>query len=217
VTEHLTMNTVVHAAFRRTVSRFDVALAQFPDGSRSRADQLKSAWDFFDEELHHHHGYEERFFWPALRNTDADLTALVELDQEHDAMRAALTKATAAMAALQAGPTTSNAVAARSAVGHFGEVLLNHLDHEERDLEPISVAYQSSPPMKAALSQVKKAHLKSMGNFVEFLQDGADPADRAGLRKEIPAPVVFVFGRLAGRRYRRDIAPTWTVGQPATG
>ena len=89
MTEHQTLNTVVHAAFRRTITRFDGALAAFPDGSQQRADQLKRAWDFFEEELHHHHGYEEDYFWPALQQTDADLSAVAEIDSEHEAMREA--------------------------------------------------------------------------------------------------------------------------------
>jgi hypothetical protein len=40
MTEHKTMNTIVHAAFRRDLARFDAGLAAFPAGSRSRADQL---------------------------------------------------------------------------------------------------------------------------------------------------------------------------------
>ena len=210
--EHLTMNTVVHAAFRRTIARFDRALGAFPDGSQERADQLKRAWDFFEEELHHHHGYEEQYFWPALQQTDADLSAVAELDSEHDAMRAALAEATQAMAALHTEPTAARAETTRISVEHLGKVLLDHLDHEERDLEPITAAYQDAPPMKAALTQVKKAHFKSMGNFVEWLQDGADASDLAGMRKHLPPPVIFVFGKIAGRRYRREIAPTWQPG-----
>jgi hypothetical protein len=88
-------------------------------------------------------------------------------------------------------------------------VLLAHLAHEESDLEPISAAYKESAPMKAALTKVKKAHVKSMGNFVEWLQDGASANDKAALRRELPVPVIAVFGALAGRRYRRTIAPVW--------
>lgn len=213
MTEHLTLNTVVHAAFRRTLDRFDAALAAFPADSEPRAHQrareLGRAWDFLDEELHHHHDYEEKYFWPALEKTDADLTALADLDHEHEAMRVALGEATATMGALRASPTAANAATARAAVAQLREILLNHLEHEEKDLEPISAAYHESAPMQAALKQVKKAHLKYMGNFVEWLQDGADADDRAGLRKEIPAPVVFLFGTVGGRRYRREIAPVW--------
>ncbi len=211
MTEHLTMNTVVHTAFRRTISRFDAALIAFPDGSQQRADDLKRAWDFFEEELHDHHRYEELYFWPALRQTDADLTMLADLDGEHDAMRAALDLASQAMADVQLDPCDECAEAARAAVDHLGTVLFDHLAHEERDLEPISAAYQDAPPMKTALAQVKKAHFKKMGNLVEWLQDGADESDLAGLRKELPPFVILVLGKIAGRRYRREIAPTWLL------
>lgn len=215
MTEHLTLNTVVHAAFRRTLHRFDAALAAFPaepdPRAHDRAHQLGRAWDFLDEELHHHHNFEEEYFWPALEKTDADLSALADLDHEHEAMRAALGDATATMNALRSNPTATNAATTRAAVTHLREVLLNHLDHEEKDLEPISAAYQDSAPMQAAIKQVKKAHLRNMGNFVEWLQDGADADDRAGLRKEIPAPVLFLFATVGGRRYRREIAPVWAV------
>ncbi len=211
--EHQSMNTVVHAAFRRDLRRFDAALAAFPDGSRQRAEDLGRAWDFLDDELHHHHHYEEEFFWPALQQTDADLSVVAQLDAEHEDMRRALDQATAAMSRLRDTPSAEQAAAARGAVAHLSDVLLAHLAHEEADLEPISVAYQDSAPMKAALTKVKKAHVRSMGNFVLWLQDGATPADKAALRREMPAPVIAVFGAVAGRRYRRQVAPVWAAGR----
>jgi len=209
VTEHMTMNTIAHAAFRRDLARFDAALAVFPAGSRQRADQLGRAWDFYKEELHHHHSYEEQYFWPALQQTDADLSVVAHLDDEHDDMRRALEQATAAMTLFRADPGAEQAAAARVGIAHLGKVVLAHLAHEEADLEPISAAYQGSPPMKAALAKVKKAHLPSMGNFVLWLQDGASANEKAALRKAMPAPVIVLFGAIAGRRYRREIAPVW--------
>lgn len=207
--DHKSLNTVVHAAFRRTLDRFDAALTAFPSGSQQRADDLKTAWDFFAHEVHDHHHYEEQFFWPALSQTDADLSSVAELDSEHDEMRAALGDASTALAQLTGDPSAANATSARQAVATLGTVLVGHLEHEERDLEPISVSYADTKPMKAALAQVKKAHLTKMGNFVEWLQDGATDADKAGLRREIPGPVVFLFGTVAGRRYRKEIARVW--------
>lgn len=207
--DHKSLNTVVHNAFRRTLDRFDAALQAFPADSRQRADELMRAWDFFAHEVHFHHHYEEAFFWPALGRTDADLSSLAELDAEHEAMRAALEEASAAMARLHTDPSAEHAAAADRAVVELRTVLVGHLEHEERDLEPISVQYADSAPMKAALAQVKKAHFTKMGNFIEWLQDGASDADRAGLRREMPAPVVALLGTIAGRRYRKQIAPVW--------
>lgn len=209
MTEHLTLNTVFHAAFRRTLARFDAALGEPAAATQARADQLKNAWDFFDEELHHHHHYEETFFWPALEQTDADLSSVAELDAEHEEMRQALAGATAAMTSYQAAPSSESAASARTAVGTLGTVLLHHLDHEERDLEPISAKYFDTPPLKKATAQVKKAHFKYMGNTIEWMRDGADADDIAGMKNELPPPVVFLFSTFGGRRYRREIAPVW--------
>lgn len=208
---HKTMNTIVHAAIRRDLRRFDAALASFPAGSRRRADELGRAWDFYEQELHHHHTYEEEYFWPALQQTGADLSVVAHLDDEHDDMRRALEQATASMARFRSEPGAQQAAAARAGVAHLGQVLLQHLDHEEADLEPISAAHQDSPPMKAALAKVKKAHLRSMGNLVLWLQDGATENDKAALRREMPAPVIALFAAVGGRRYRREIAPVWAA------
>ncbi|MDX6277897.1 MAG: hypothetical protein QOJ72_2025 [Nocardioidaceae bacterium] len=208
--EHKTMNTVVHAAFRRDLGRFDRALATFRPDSQPRADQLKRAWDNFEQELHYHHTYEETIFWPALEEVGADLTLVQHLDDEHDAMRRALEEASVAMTRFHSRPTGEEAALARQAVAHLSDVLLNHLAHEERDLEPISAKYHNSKPMKDAVKKVQKAHKGRMGNFFAWLQDGATANDKAGLRKEVPAPVVFVITTVAGRHYRRDIASVWS-------
>ncbi|MGO4255995.1 hemerythrin domain-containing protein [Marmoricola sp. RAF53] len=209
MTEHQTMNTVVHAAVRRDLGRFDQALAAFPADSRSRADQLKRAWDNFEEELYYHHTYEETLFWPALQEVGADLSLVQDLDGEHDAMREALEAASDVMARFHQCPSADEADRARKAVAHLSDVLLDHLAHEERDLEPISARYHDSAPMKAALKKVQKAHQGRMGNFFAWLQDGATADDRAGLRKQVPGPVVFAITAVAGRHYRRDIASVW--------
>lgn len=208
-TEHRTMNTVVHAAFRRDLGRFDRAFATFPADSQPRADQLKRAWDNFEMELHHHHTYEETLFWPALQEVGADLSLVQDLDGEHEAMRQALEAASVAMRRFHQGPTANEAVVARQALAHLSDILLAHLDHEERDLEPISAKYHKSATMRAAQKKVQKAHKGRMGNFFAWLQDGSTAHDKAGLRKQIPAPVVFVITTVAGRHYRRDIGSVW--------
>jgi hypothetical protein len=113
------------------------------------------------------------------------------------------------MASFHQRPAAEESVLARKAVAHLSEVLRTHLAHEERDLEPISIEYHDSAPMRVALKKVQKAHRGRMGNFFAWLQDGAAPHDKAGLRKQIPAPVVFVITAVAGRHYRRDIASVW--------
>jgi hypothetical protein len=210
MTEHKTMNTIIHTALRRDLARFDAALADF-SGTQARADQLWTAWENYRFQLQQHHHDEETIFFPALREVGADETLVGEMDDEHHQMLTGLEAATAAMQALRQSPTADNAHSARESVASFGAILTQHLDHEERDLEPFAAAkLKGSPQGKAAAAAVRKAQKGNLGTFIAWLLDGADPGTRAALSREIPAPVVFVIDRIGGRDYRRRIAPVWS-------
>lgn len=131
------MNTIIHAAVRRDLRRFDAALATFPAGSAQRAAQLARAWSNFSHQLDHHHHSEETIFWPALRELGADETLVGDLGGEHERMLAALATANTAVTTLQGDPTADRAAAARAAIGQLREVV---------DLRPSSLdkTYQST-------------------------------------------------------------------------
>jgi hypothetical protein len=209
MTEHQSMNTVIHAAVRRDLGRFDHALAAFPAGSKGRADQLSTAWENFASQLHHHHTDEETIFWPAFRALGAEAASIVPLEAEHARMLEALESAGTAMKQLQTDPSEGNAAAARSAVAALTTTVTDHLDHEERDLEPFAVAQKGTAQMKAAAKAVRKAHKGQAGAFFAWLLDGADANAARGLRREIPPPVVFVISRVGGRDYTRTVASVW--------
>lgn len=210
MTEHQTMNTIIHAAFRRDLARFDQALATFP-GSQARADQLWAAWENYAHQLHQHHDDEETIFWPAMRELGADEALVGDLDGEHARMIGGLEAATAAMKALQQSPSADNASTARESVGAFGAILTHHLEHEERDLEPWAVAHlKGSPLYKSTQVAVRKAHKGNAGTFFAWLSDGADADARAALAKEVPAPVLFLIRRFGGRDYTRNVGSVWS-------
>jgi hypothetical protein len=210
MTEHKTLNTVIHAAFRRDLARFDRALTGFPAGSRKRADELATAWENFAGQLHHHHQDEETIFWPALRELGADESIVGDLGGEHERMLSALDAANASMTTFHADPSAANAEAARTAVAELKASVETHLEHEERDLEPFTVSQLSTPQMQAAQKAVRKAHMGGVGTFFAWLLDGNDPDVTAAMRHEIPAPVLFLMTRVGGRKYNRRIAPVWT-------
>jgi hemerythrin-like domain-containing protein len=212
MTEHITMNTVIHAAFRRDLARFDTALASFPDGSQERADQLVAAWDNYQHQLHHHHQDEETIFWPAFRELGADESLTSDLGGEHAQMLMALDHADVVVRRLAEDPSAARAANARAAVGELGEVLRAHLAHEEAELEPWVGSVRGTPQMKRAQVAVRRAHRGETGMFVAWLLDGAGPEDVAGLKREIPPPVVAVLNAVPGRRYRKTVATTWNDG-----
>jgi hypothetical protein len=209
MSEHKSMNKVIHSAFRRDLSRFDAVLRAFAPGDGARADQLASAWNNFSFQLHHHHRDEETIFWPLVVEFGATESLMRELEAEHARMVVALDAADAAMTTFGADPSAAHVAAAQAALGELDGVVNIHLEHEERDLDPIADANTGTPQMKTAQKAVRKAHKGNAGTFFAWLLDGAGSDDKDGLRHEIPPPVLFVITRVGGRDYTRRIATVW--------
>jgi len=51
------------------------------------------------------------------------------------------------------------------------------------------------------------------GTYFAWLQDGASSDELAGLRQNVPGPVVAIIGRVFGGKYRRTIARAWRGGR----
>jgi hypothetical protein len=207
-TEIVGMNKIIHAAFRRDLARVDDALALFPYSPQPAA-ELTTTWDHFCYQLHRHHQDEETFFWPAFTALGVDPSTVAELHGEHDVMVAALEAAEQAMAAFGADPSPTPTADAKRAVGWLRFVLLEHLAHEERDMDPFSDSHQSTAEVKAAVKSTRKAHTEGAGNFFAWLSDGCTPEVRRALHHEVPPPVLFLMTRLGGRRYTRTVASIW--------
>ena len=213
VTEHRTMNTVIHEAFRRDLRRVRDALERFPAGSPTRARDLGAVWRNLAHQLHVHHVDEETLFWPAFVELGVDQALIDDLGGEHDEMVAALAAAEAAMEALGADPTADNAAAARACVVDLHRVLDDHLAHEERDLEPFGAEHVHTPQHKAAVARARTSHTEGVGTFFAWLSDTDDRGIAAALRREVPRPVLFVITNVGGRRYRRLAAAAWSSGR----
>jgi hypothetical protein len=208
--ETMSMNRVIHAAVRRDLARFLNALEAFPDGDKQRAAQLGTAWDFFYGELDYHHRSEHAIAWPALRTVGADDALLGQMDAEHDKLAEALSAAGEKMRALRQTPTKAAADEACAAFEALKAVAEEHLEHEERDVDPVYVANRNTPEMKAMGRRFGRDRSpRHAADFFAWLENGASAEERAGLRAEVPAPVVAIVGRLLGRRYRSQVAPVW--------
>ncbi len=144
----MSMNKVIHGAFRRDLDRFVGALSSFRSGDSTRAQQLGRAWDNFDRQLTDHHEGEHEIAWPALEAVGVSHETITQMDAEHDVMAAALAQARTAMAALEAVPGHAEAGKALAAMEHLREVTVTHLDHEEQELEPVYLENVESPAIK---------------------------------------------------------------------
>ena len=205
----MSMNKVIHAAFRRDLQRFLDALASFRDGDRIRAEQLGKAWDNFDSQLTDHHEGEHAIAWPSLKKIGVTQDVLDQMDAEHDRMAAALTNTRGAMTTFRTTATAADAAAARSSFEQLQRVTVEHLDHEEGAIEDTYLAHADSPEMKEMGKQFAKVSPAKGGTFFAWLTDGAGAAERAALDESVPKPVQKIVSALFGRRYRREVAPVW--------
>jgi hemerythrin-like domain-containing protein len=206
----MSMNRVIHAAVRRDLDRFTNALSTADGVDERRAEQVSMAWANFHEQLTQHHSSEHRIAWPALRKAGISDDLLTQFDAEHDRMAAALESADQAMRSLQGTPSAENVKAAREAVITLRTTATQHLDHEEAELEPFYLEHAHTPEMKAmGRAFGREFTLPETGAYLAWLQDGASSDELAGLRQNVPGPVVAIIGRVFGGKYRRTIAPAW--------
>jgi len=205
----MSMNKAIHGALRRDLSRFLDALARIRDGDTARAAQLGTAWDNFDSQLTVHHEGEHEIAWPSLAKIGVSQETIATMDAEHERMADALAKARGAMNTFRSTATAADAAAARSAVEHLRTVAVEHLEHEESELEDVYLANADGPEMKAMGKQFAKVSPATGGRFFAWVTDGATPAEMAAITSNVPKPVLAILGGIFGRSYRRDVASVW--------
>jgi len=211
----VSMNKTIHSAVRRDLVRFRAALEAFVDGDRARAAALHRAWENFDAQLTDHHQGEHAVAWPALSALGVASSTIGTFDAEHEAMAADLAEAGRAMATLLASATRVDADAAAAALERLEASTVTHLDHEEAETEEALTQRPDDPALKLMSKQFsRRSNPAKAGTFFAWMQDGASPAELAGLRAHVPGPVLSVLAGVFGRRYRKEVAPVWasTVG-----
>ena len=207
----MSMNKAIHGAVRRDLQRFLVALAAFPDGNRTRAAQLATAWTNFNDQLTRHHEGEHEIAWPALLAVGVSQDAIDQFDDEHDVMAAALAESRDKMGGLASSASRADADAAASSMAKLDEVTVAHLDAEEQVSEPLFAEHHDHPAIKEMGKKFSKQPIGVSGTFFAWVQDGAGPEEMQALRAEVPAPVAALLPLLFGRRYRKEVAPVWAT------
>ena len=205
----MSMNKAIHAAFRRDLDRFHSALGRFADGDRSRAEQLGRAWDNFDFQLTKHHEGEHEIAWPALAKIGVTQQTIDQMDAEHEVMAERLAAARSAMTALRSDPSAANSGTARTAMDELRTVTTEHLDHEEREIEPVYLAKHDDPVVKEMGKKFAKVGPKEGGVFFAWMLDKTDPEAEATIRGQVPGPVLAILTKVFGRSYTTQVAPVW--------
>ena len=205
----MSMNKAIHGAFRRDLDRFIAALSTFPPGDMTRAQQLGTAWVNFDDQLTHHHEGEHTIAWPALEAVGVSKVLLEDMDAEHEIMVGALAETRTAIGALTRTAGLEESKASLAALQELQAVTVQHFDHEESELEDVYIANRDTAEIKAMGKAFGKVSPARGGRFFAWVLDGASPAERQAVTREVPAPVISIIGGIFGRGYRKNVAPVW--------
>ena len=181
-------------------------------GRRAAPSSWGRAWDNFDFQLTRHHEGETDIAWPALVPSVGVTQQMIDqMDAEHDVMAERLAAARASMTALRActdrrqrrrprGPRWTS----------YRTVTTEHLDHEERELEPVYQAKKDDPAIKEMGKKFSKVAAQGRRRLLRV----ADRRRRARRRRRASTPPsprrsARSSAACSGGRTRKEIAPVW--------
>src|ERR1700712_476997 len=145
----MTMNRVIHQAVRRDLGRLKTALDSYGGTQPDRAKGLNRAYANLQRELTHHHEQEDELIWPVLAKLGIDQQLLSTMESEHQDMSNALDETGAAMTRFATSGSAIDLGPVRESLKRTRVVVDRHLDHQERDLEPLLIPYFESAEWKA--------------------------------------------------------------------
>lgn len=193
------MNTNLHHAFKREVSRLRKGVQQVDLADNAATAGLARRFAFFSATLHHHHQGEDQYLFDRvrIRATPAEVAVLDAMDAEHDALKLALDRLDSDFRTLS--PDSDPATIAAD-FDELRTVLDGHCAHEEQAGVPIVQKYVTPEDLKEFMAFTRSAPESTM--VLAWVCDGATPEQVASVWGMLP-PFVRVFVKpISTRKYR---------------
>jgi hemerythrin-like domain-containing protein len=130
----------IHAAMRVSDDRLVAGVASMHDGDRDRARALRRWFAGYAAELHGHHRIEDTIFFPALGERVPVFSTYAEtLAADHDRLDTLIDDIAGTLAALESGTRAWSPAHdhLRAATVELRDLLVAHLDFEDRDVLPL--------------------------------------------------------------------------------
>jgi hemerythrin-like domain-containing protein len=186
----------IHAGLRRDAARLQ-ALAPELERGNGRPAAVPKGWASFRQTLEVHHAAEDDDLWPVLRSHLTQPEDLHQLDlmvAEHRGLIAAIGAVDAALA---------SGVGVTTAARELGDVLGDHLDHEEQQVFPLLERHLSRGEWRRfLLTERRRRPARERPEFLTWVLDDASDEDTAAVLAELPRPAHLVYRRLLRPRYQ---------------
>jgi hypothetical protein len=186
----------IHAGLRRDAARLQALAPQLERGNGGPI-AVPKGWTTFRQTLQVHHAAEDDDLWPVLRSHLTETEDLHQLDlmvAEHRGLTAAIQAVDAALA---------SGVGVTTAAQELGNVLGDHLDHEEQQVFPLLERHLSRGEWRRfLLTERRRRSLRERPEFLTWVLDNASDQDTAAVLAELPRPAHLVYRRVLRPRYQ---------------
>ena len=186
-----------------------------PGVTAQTANWLAGAWDYVDDQLHHHHQVEDARLWPLVRpklsGHDDDLAVLEEMEVQHVNLLPKCAAIGKGFASFARGPDEQAGGALALELDDLDTQLATHLSDEEQRCFPVIDAALSVDEFESFGKATAKAvgmrgsrQRSSPGSSTVLIRSSAAPCC------VIPPPPVRILCQYVwGPRYQRQVATRW--------
>lgn len=206
------MMGIVHDALRRDLTRLRGALTQAPCPTGDRKRALVEHIEWLMAFLHEHHAGEDNGLYPMVRAKNPAAGALLDsMDDDHKHIDPAMAQFLDASRVWQRSDDDDVRVKLIGALDALEEVLLPHLEREERDMMPV-VSETISHAEWQRWDQQTNVKSKAMPKLAEegnWLLDGLTGERREVLLHQVPPIPRYIVMYGFGPGYRRRAARRW--------
>jgi hypothetical protein len=204
---------LIHEAFRRDLKRLSVAV-RAPSVSRQRAQWLTAAWEYVDEQLHHHHEVEDAALWPLVRpklsGHDDNLAVLHEMEVQHVKLLPLSGSIAKRFVSFAQSPDERAGVELAEEVDELNTLLASHLSDEEQRCFPVIDSALSVDEFESfGKATAKAVGMRGSAKFFPWIFDGAEPVERSAVLTVPPPPVRVLCQYVWEPRYQRKVASMW--------
>jgi hemerythrin-like domain-containing protein len=199
---------IVHRLFRQAYDEAARLVRAAPTPSPGRVTFLADHIDLAIGGLHSHHQDEDELLYPKIIERAPEQAPVTEqVEHEHQVISTALDAASAACTTWRQRPSAETGEALAAALDKLNEVVQPHLDDEEQKVVPLAAVTLTQQEWDAlgkrgmnSIPRNKRAIAAGM------MLESIDPADRAYMMKQVPAPLRMLFPLMIERPWKKYAA-----------